>query len=73
MLITEMRAAIRWIVAKLDVRNERGASAVEYGIMVFLIATVIILAVVLLGERTSTTFSCTAKSVSTKSRVAGCG
>jgi len=61
-----------WLSARLDIRNERGATAVEYGIMVALIAAVIILAVVFLGQRTSTTFSCSAAQISVKSSVAGC-
>jgi pilus assembly protein Flp/PilA len=61
-----------WVVARLQIRSERGATAVEYGIMVALIAAVIILAVVFLGQRTSTTFSCTAAAVSSKNSVAGC-
>ena len=35
---------------RLDNRKDRGATAVEYGLMVGLIAVVIIAAVVLLGE-----------------------
>jgi pilus assembly protein Flp/PilA len=49
-----------WLAARLDVRPDRGASAVEYAIMVAMIAAVIILAVVFLGQKTSSTFSCTA-------------
>ena len=55
-----------WLGARLNVKSERGATAVEYGIMVALIAAVIILAVVFLGQRTSTVFSCTGSSVSSK-------
>lgn len=62
-----------WVTARLNVKSERGATAVEYGIMVALIAAVIILAVVFLGQRTSGTFSCAATSISTKNSVAGCG
>ena len=61
-----------WLAARLQIRSERGATAVEYGIMVALIAAVIILAVVFLGQRTSQTFSCSAESISQKSSVAGC-
>jgi pilus assembly protein Flp/PilA len=38
-------------------RDEKGATAVEYGIMVALIAVVIIVAVTLLGTTLSDTFS----------------
>jgi pilus assembly protein Flp/PilA len=44
--------------------GERGASAVEYGIMVAAIAAVIISAVVFLGTATSNNFDCTKRSIS---------
>jgi len=66
------RAAAVWFAARVNVKSERGATAVEYGIMVALIAAVIILAVVFLGQRTSTTFSCSAEAISAKNSVAGC-
>ncbi len=56
-----------WLAARLDVRSDRGASAVEYAIMIAMIAAVIILAVVFLGQKTSSTFSCTASSLEIKS------
>jgi pilus assembly protein Flp/PilA len=63
----KMREQVRtfsgWLVARLGITSERGATAVEYGIMVALIAAVIIIAVVFLGRQTSRGFSCTADSV----------
>ena len=56
----------RWLEARLNLKSERGATAMEYGIMVALIAAVIIAAVVFLGQRTSSTFSCTASVISSK-------
>ena len=53
-------------VAKLNtklVAREKGATAVEYGLMVALIAIVIIVAVALLGTNLSTLFNNTASSV----------
>jgi pilus assembly protein Flp/PilA len=50
--------------AELRIRNDdRGATAVEYGLMVALIAIVIIVAVKLLGTNLSTLFNKTATSV----------
>ena len=50
--------------ADLRIRdNDRGATAVEYGLMVALIAIVIIVAVKLLGTNLSTLFNRTATSV----------
>jgi len=45
------------------VKNERGASAVEYGLLVALIAVVIIVAVTLLGNNLSDIFNKTASSI----------
>jgi pilus assembly protein Flp/PilA len=44
-------------------RDERGATAVEYGLMVALIAVVIIIAVTLLGTNLNTLFQKVAVSV----------
>jgi pilus assembly protein Flp/PilA len=55
-----------WLATRLNVKSERGATAVEYGVMVALIAAVIIAAVVFLGQKTSSTFSCTASAISSK-------
>ncbi len=44
-------------LAQLLRRNDRGASAVEYGLLVFLIALVIIVAVTLLGTNLSSIFN----------------
>jgi pilus assembly protein Flp/PilA len=58
-----VRSLASWVVARCGISNERGATAVEYGIMVALIAAVIIIAVLFLGRQTSRTFSCTAGSI----------
>lgn len=55
-------------IAKLQTRmttrrSEEGATAVEYGLMVALIAIVIIAAVILLGTRLSSLFSQVAGSI----------
>ena len=59
------KVASNWLTARLNLKSERGATAVEYGIMVALIAAVIIVAVVFLGQQTSKTFSCTAHTIET--------
>ena len=47
----------RWMQSRLDgLRNENGATAVEYGLMVALIAAVIIAVVTLLGGDVSGAF-----------------
>lgn len=50
-------------LVKFQNRDERGATAVEYGLMVALIAIVIIGAVTLLGGNLSTLFNTTAGAV----------
>jgi pilus assembly protein Flp/PilA len=62
-LLKVFRHAGRWTTARLGVKSDRGASAVEYAIMMAMIAAVIIVAVVYLGNTTSGTFSCTAESI----------
>ncbi|GAA3707304.1 hypothetical protein GCM10022399_25060 [Terrabacter ginsenosidimutans] len=61
----EERFTMTKIAAKLQtlLNKERGATAVEYGLMVALIAVVIIAAVTLLGQNLSTTFDNVATSV----------
>ena len=63
-ILNMARLAGAWVTARLNVKSERGATAVEYGIMVALIAAVIIIAVIFLGRQTSRTFSCTAQTIS---------
>lgn len=65
-LVRMVRSAAQWVVARVNLKSERGATAVEYGLMVALIAAVIILAVVFLGNKTSSTFSCTAQTIQDK-------
>lgn len=49
--------------ARFAKMEERGASAVEYGLLVALIAVVIIVAVTLLGKNISSIFNKTANSI----------
>jgi pilus assembly protein Flp/PilA len=67
-----VRSTAGWIAARMNIKSERGATAVEYGIMVALIAAVIIVAVVFLGKKTSSTFSCTASNIDAGSAAGGC-
>lgn len=66
-ILRQTRYTVRWLIARTGViRSERGATAVEYGLMVALIAAVIIAAVVTLGNNTSDTFDCTADSLAAR-------
>ena len=60
--MTKIAAKIQTKVSSM-LDRERGATAVEYGLMVALIAVVIIAAVTLLGQNLSTTFDNVATSV----------
>ena len=57
-----MRSVLTDLASRLR-GDQRGATAVEYGIMVSLIAVVIIVAVTLLGNNLVTTFNAVACSV----------
>jgi pilus assembly protein Flp/PilA len=46
-----------WLEAKFDRKDEAGASLVEYGLLVALIAVVAIVAIRLLGPKVSSNFS----------------
>lgn len=54
-MLNVMMVYIKGVAAKL--RSEEGATAVEYGIMVALIAVAIITAVALLGDNLAAMFS----------------
>lgn len=61
---TEMLSHLVKFQAKIAaLRSDRGATAVEYGLMVALIAIVIIVAVALIGTNLSTMFNKVATSV----------
>lgn len=53
-----VRGLTTWMVARLDIRSERGASAVEYAVFIAMIAAVIIFAVMFLGRETYKNFQC---------------
>ena len=54
---------VKFQVKVAALRSDRGATAVEYGLMVALIAIVIIAAVALLGKNVSSLFNRTATTV----------
>jgi pilus assembly protein Flp/PilA len=59
----EMLSRLVKLQAKMAARDDRGATAVEYGLMVALIAIVIIVAVTALGGNLSTLFNNVATTV----------
>jgi pilus assembly protein Flp/PilA len=54
---------LNYIASRIYARNDEGATAVEYGLMVALIAVVIIAAVTLLGTNLSAIFNKVATAV----------
>lgn len=61
-IFTDLELRVREFGRKVS-RREEGATAVEYGLMVALIAVVIIGAVVILGNNLDDTFSTVGESV----------
>jgi Flp pilus assembly pilin Flp len=55
-----LRIFATWLSARLDVRSERGATAVEYGIFIGFIAAVLIMSVFFLGDETRKNLQCPA-------------
>lgn len=52
-----LKNLVKFQVRAAQLRDERGATAVEYGLMVALIAAVIIIAVTAIGTNLSTLFT----------------
>ena len=52
-----------WLAAKLDIGDETGASMVEYGLLLALIAVIALVAVKALGNTVSTQFSAVSSSL----------
>ena len=67
-LLERVRFMSTWITSRLNLKSDRGATAVEYGLMVALISAVIIAAVIFLGQKTSATFQCTGDSLAAKAQ-----
>lgn len=55
--------AVSRFASRIRSRGEGGATAVEYGLMVALIAAVVIGAVLLLGQESRRDFRCTTRSI----------
>ena len=58
-----MKAHVLMLQKKSELSSDRGATAVEYGLIVALIAVIIIVAVALLGTNLRSTFNQVATSV----------
>ena len=58
-----MSSLAHWIAVKLSITNEKGVTAIEYGLIASLIAVVIITAVALIGTNLSAKFNVVANSL----------
>jgi pilus assembly protein Flp/PilA len=64
--VSSLTQVVQWMLARLGAFREgieRGAAAVEYGLLVALIAVAIIGAVIALGGKVKGTFNCVANSL----------
>ena len=61
-MITQWNMFVAWLTARI--KSERGASLVEYALLVALIAVVCIAAITLLGDEASSKFSSVGGSIS---------
>jgi Flp pilus assembly pilin Flp len=66
--VRAIRRCARWTASRLHFSSDAGASAVEYGVMIAMIAAVVLISVLFLGQQTSGTFSCTASSISSSTQ-----
>lgn len=65
-----MIATLRSLASRT--RDDEGATAVEYGIMVALIAVVIIAAVFFIGQQLKSDFTCVGSALSNASNASNC-
>ena len=63
-MLTSFEYFTAWIVTRTGIKSDRGASLVEYALLVALIAVVCIAAVTLLGKNASSKFSRVASAIS---------
>jgi pilus assembly protein Flp/PilA len=64
--VSSLTQVVQWMLARIAALRsgiERGAAAVEYGLLVALIAVAIIGAVIALGGKVKGTFTCVANSL----------
>lgn len=69
-LIEFSKTAARWLGARVDLRSRRGGSSVEYGIILFAITAVIVVAVFFLGTVNKGNFDCAVQAI--KTSTSGC-
>ncbi len=63
-MLTSFEYFTAWVITRTGIKTDRGASLVEYALLVALIAVVCIAAVSLLGKNASSKFSKVASAIS---------
>jgi len=63
-MLTSFEYFTAWVITRAGIKTDRGASLVEYALLVALIAVVCIAAVTLLGKNASSKFSRVASAIS---------
>jgi Flp pilus assembly pilin Flp len=58
-----LQATSTWLWSRVSLRDQHGATAVEYGIVAVFIAAVIVVAVVFLGSSTNHSLDCSGKTI----------
>lgn len=58
-----LQATSMWLCARVPLRDQRGATAVEYGIVAVFVAAVIVIAVLFLGASTHYSLDCSGKTI----------
>jgi Flp pilus assembly pilin Flp len=53
-----LRTLAAWVTARLQIRSQRGATAVEYALFIGFIAAILIMSVYFLGDETRKNFQC---------------
>jgi Flp pilus assembly pilin Flp len=61
------KATVTWLRSRLMPASERGATAVEYGIVACFICAVIVVAVFFLGQATNHNLDCSGKAIAAQS------
>lgn len=61
------KLAATWLRSRLTVAGERGATAVEYGIVACFICAVLVIAVFFLGQSTNHNLDCSGQTIATQS------
>jgi len=61
------KATWSWLRSRLTPASERGATAVEYGVVACFICAVIVIAVFFLGQSTNHSLGCSGQTIATQS------